>query len=297
MMQPLFMNKITPRSQLIFSMIAMIFLSFLFFNRVNAIGVYSFSFEVLIGICIYLISQLIRSIRLWFILSNSHFSTSSAFTLQLLTSALSAGFALVIGEIVKVVLYRTCWKGNYKEMALAIIFIRVLDIIFVFTLYFIIHPMDSPIEPIFLFIILAAIFILVSYSFFNRLANTFITYFVKYQHTKSSIKAVCFIDSLIRASVKIRTISPDSMIVLVVLSILSWSLELVAILFVLNSPNPALISAFTHLWDHLGFIKNSINLHAESHQIYSHFFLLISVVGVILIGVKLCTSKKNRRSV
>jgi len=254
-------------------------------------------FKVLASALLYVLSHLIRSVRLRLAISSAEFSTSNAVLVQFQSSAIGNLLPPFFKDIIAALIFKLSKELKLVKILISLIYLRFFDFIVLtpILLFFVAKGNDeySFIAIMFLSIIALIFFFFISIS---KIIDLLVNFLISFSHTKRSLILIKFLRDFQNLFDEMNFSQLRKIVTIFFLTLFAWFVEiaaLVAVLFTLsgtldifNSYYLVLANAFTNL----PFLQNVQNI--SGLYIYAYFDL---IVFSLLIVIKFIMDlKKNK---
>lgn len=196
-------------------------------NNPNAIKFLCF---VLGSSLLYLSSQLIRALRLRFLISSSSFTTRSAITVQFGSAAIGNISFPLVKDLLAIFLFNYKNPGELSKIIISILYIRFFDFLVITPLLFILVISGSA-EKQGIAITLSLIMLGVFFTLIllPRLCKLIIDYLIRFSHTNRALAFIKTLSHLKHNYSSMHLNSFDKAFMVFLLSSFAWATELTAI--------------------------------------------------------------------
>lgn len=261
------------------------------------INISDLEFKVLASALLYVLSHLIRSVRLRLAISSAEFSTSNAVLVQFQSSAIGNLLPPFFKDIIATLIFKLIKELKLVKILISLIYLRFFDFIVLtpILLFFVAKGNDeySFIAIMFLSIIALIFFFFISIS---KIIDLLVNFLISFSHTKRSLILIKFLRDFQNLFDEMNFSQLRKIVTIFFLTLFAWFVEiaaLVAVLFtqsgtfdIFSSYYLVLTNAFTNL----PFLQNVQNI--SGLYIYAYFDL---IVFSLLIVIKFIMDlKKNK---
>lgn len=189
---------------------------------------------------LYLVSHAVRALRLALIVSHRRFAIADATSVQFMACAVGNLAPPLVKEAAYVWLFDWRVPGELPRIIIAVIYARLFDFAALLPLVALLHS-SAPFERQLLTTILIAAILatLTALLMLPKLCDSGIQYCLKHMHNRHSVTAVAAMASTKRIVRALKLVRSERVFLILVLTGVAWTFELLSVYFVLQQLQPS----------------------------------------------------------
>ncbi len=188
------------------------------------------SFLAIIGALLYIVSQLVRAIRLRFMIASADFKTKDAIFTQFGSVSLGNFLVPFAKDLLACYLFFLANKEEISKIIISLLYIRFFDFLVISPLLFVWVLSGSAESQGIAFAVVAfmlGIFVLL--LMLPSLSKLLIDFLIKYSHNSQSLFLIKFISGFQKVYSEMHLNKIDKIFIIFLFTIASWSIELCAV--------------------------------------------------------------------
>ncbi len=276
----IFFRQLTVFSTIVLSIIMTSFL---------ASRMYYGSFQVIAAsaIFLYILSHIVRGIRLWITISEHRLQIQTVQLSQFISSSLgnvTFPYAKDLGNVCILILYN---RKIVMNAILAVFYLRLFDFLFFtpFWISSIFASSDSSKKITFLLFLLVFSIIFVAFLLFIKICDLISQHLLKHYHNILSTKTVLLLQKLKHNYKKMRLAQSEKMILVAILTLIAWTLEILSVALITGSHFIVVFS------DVVQNISNPIFMN-QSNATYLPLYLGFLMCTLAMLIIRIMDTKK-----
>ena len=227
-------NFIISKGRVIFILFILFYVVFSGYFFITNIDPSVFEIKIIFAITCYLLSHLLRGIRLWIVISDVKVSLMNVYLLSFAGDTLGGILNKVLGEATKVYIFNSKTKNNLWKILIAILYTRFHDFLFFFFVITYLSIKNKLFDRQFSFLITVGLVIIFTIIYIlPRLIDRVNRYLIKHNHSNFSTKAVKFLHQFKETFITMKINNSETIFLILFLTIGIWILEFGAIYLIL----------------------------------------------------------------